>query len=788
MTISTLIANIDVWGAFLLQVTLKITTLLVVLLVVDRLCSRKYAAWRNLLWKVGLVGVLLVPLAAAMLPALSVPVPVENEWKPVVEPFMDATQTSIPLNAAAEIKPAPPPAPPADLEPAVSSPPNLAQPLSWTALVLALYGVGLLALGGYLLANFVHAARLKRNTLPIKDGRWQVELQRLCAVLGLRRRVQLAGSARVDVPTQVGILKPMILLPVYMLADQEERTMRSVIAHELTHVQRLDFLFNLLAAVALALYWFNPLAWLAARRLQETGEQTCDDWVVGITGHHQTYAHTLLDVVEHLKRKQRFALSVGMARKPQIAERIERIATLAGNVSPRIGRLAGVVAVCGFVICVCLLATSTLHAAPQQLKPAVLKIELNPEFSAQMEELIIEARQKLKEGHERVSRDLEEMKKKGVEESRLSQVQEHLDDMEKQVESLTGWTDEWNRERDWRAVDWEKRWKYSERFMMFATRAFNKRYSDLGIYLCQRGLEAHPENHTLWNSKWHLLFPAKATADSIPGEQVVRWIAGDLETIMQQDLKPQGKQSLKIYAYKMMYRWTGAPTHLNLMREAVEHYVATYNEGDPLFQLARMETEPAKKAALLKRYLELEPDSSILPRVYTDLIHIEADAPGILDQNQIEKTFTSLLTAIENSPFRDNSLQLAEFYMLRAEFAVDHDRNTAQAHKWLREFDELRKGRLEETNQRILKLNPIDSWRPLLNLDASKQVVLGDAERLQGNEEAALTHYHKALDVVGASSVKNWSTANELWIADGFKNLRRRLIARLDGLGAEERF
>lgn len=172
-------------------------------------------------------------------------------------------------------------------------------------------------------------------------------------------------------PVQIGIVRPRILLPGTMVAEADPDLVRAAIVHELIHVRRLDFAFNLVAGLALSLYWCNPLVWLAVRRLRDSAEQACDDWSVELLGHHERYGTCLLEVAARCARRPRLALSASMARRPRVATRIERIAALAGNVSPRVGRRAGSGFTVALALASCLLAACVgvrSHAAP--LRPA----------------------------------------------------------------------------------------------------------------------------------------------------------------------------------------------------------------------------------------------------------------------------------------------------------------------------------------------------------------------------------------------------------------------------------
>jgi len=208
-----------------------------------------------------------------------------------------------------------------------------------------------------LLVGWWRTSRQAGRAPAIADGTWDRELATYRRRLGIRRQVRL-GTGALSMPAQIGIVRPRILLPATMVAEADPALLRPAIVHELIHVRRLDFAFNLVAGLALSLYWCNPLVWLAARRLRDSAEQACDDWSVELLGHPERYGGCLLEVAARCARRPRLSLSASMARRPRVAARIERIAALAGNVSPRVGRRAGSGLAVALALASCLLAGS----------------------------------------------------------------------------------------------------------------------------------------------------------------------------------------------------------------------------------------------------------------------------------------------------------------------------------------------------------------------------------------------------------------------------------------------
>jgi beta-lactamase regulating signal transducer with metallopeptidase domain len=195
----------------------------------------------------------------------------------------------------------------------------LTHPLS---LVWIVVGLLLLLRLGWDLAIF---HRLKRNAKPANGAMWDPPYEQAARALGLKRRVTMHISDRVDIPLAGGFLAPAILLPTAAQAWPEERR-RVVLLHELAHIERSDFLANVLAQLACALNWFNPLAWLAAHKLRIECECACDDRVVATGIRASDYGHQLVEVARGLVgRSSARGPVLAVARRSDLEERLRRL-------------------------------------------------------------------------------------------------------------------------------------------------------------------------------------------------------------------------------------------------------------------------------------------------------------------------------------------------------------------------------------------------------------------------------------------------------------------------------
>ena len=143
--------------------------------------------------------------------------------------------------------------------------------------------------------------------------------------LDLKRRCRVRLSDAVPVPMVWGFFRPVILLPADAKHWQPERH-RAVLLHELAHIQRRDWLMQTIAQLTCAVYWFNPLVWVAMRRMLAEAEQACDDHVLNAGYQSTDYAQHLLDIVRNVKAAGATSrAAVAMARPSKMEGRLRTV-------------------------------------------------------------------------------------------------------------------------------------------------------------------------------------------------------------------------------------------------------------------------------------------------------------------------------------------------------------------------------------------------------------------------------------------------------------------------------
>jgi beta-lactamase regulating signal transducer with metallopeptidase domain len=194
--------------------------------------------------------------------------------------------------------------------------------LPWGTIALSLWAAGaLIALVRLVVAQAAVRA-LAGRAGRITGGQWQERMESAARELGVTRPVRLLRASGGAMPMTWGVLRPAVLLPAEADGWTAERQ-RVVLLHELAHVARRDCLWQLVASLGCALYWFHPGAWWAAHRMREEREQACDDRVLAAGTRASDYAGHLLAVARAFRpARLTAAAAVGMAARSQLEDRV----------------------------------------------------------------------------------------------------------------------------------------------------------------------------------------------------------------------------------------------------------------------------------------------------------------------------------------------------------------------------------------------------------------------------------------------------------------------------------
>ncbi len=394
----SLLNSVEAVSRLLWDVSLKATVLLIVAGLAAAALSRSSAAIRHHVWSLTMIGLVLLPALSRWLPAWNLPVlpaaakvdlqqPVTAMPTETVDLPLDVAATDVPYDAIPWEEPSAdseshaiatlmelPTAPLAITQPIV--------PIPWLALSLvAVWCIGFVAYCCGIFLGLRHIRRLSQKSTRFMDGQWLVLIDDLRRRLGLRQTVELREYFQPIVPLTWGFFRPRVLLPS-QARTWAEPMRRSVLLHELAHVQRADVAYQLLGRLACAMYWFHPLAWLALRQMRQEREQACDDAVLHTGEQASTYAEQLLEVARLYCRPGGLSLAVEMAQGSSLEQRLKALFDAARSHRPLNRRWSWGISC--FVLS-CVSGVAVVKLVSQEQKPVLVKDEFGRMVQAEGE-------------------------------------------------------------------------------------------------------------------------------------------------------------------------------------------------------------------------------------------------------------------------------------------------------------------------------------------------------------------------------------------------------------------
>jgi Zn-dependent protease with chaperone function len=213
---------------------------------------------------------------------------------------------------------------------------------SWLPVFVMGWLCGVTALTLRLMSGWWWVQRMKAHgTSPATEG-WQRIAARLSRRLHIARPVTLLQSTLVEVPTVIGWFKPVVLLPASALTGLAPEQLEAILAHELAHIRRHDYLVNLLQTLVETLLFYHPAVWWLSRRIRAERENCCDDLAVSLCGDAIIYAKALADLEELRGTGGHLVMA---ANGGSLVERISRLLGAPTHAGRAPGWLAGGAAV-----------------------------------------------------------------------------------------------------------------------------------------------------------------------------------------------------------------------------------------------------------------------------------------------------------------------------------------------------------------------------------------------------------------------------------------------------------
>lgn len=200
--------------------------------------------------------------------------------------------------------------------------------------LVKIWMIGILFLSINLILKYIHTQKLKKHlTYPLRSD-YKTIADRLVLKYNLKQNILFKESGLLDIPSVIGYFKPIVLLPVSMLSGIPENQLEIIIAHELAHIRRHDYLLQFIQGIIELIFFYHPVVWWLSSVVNAEREHICDDLAVKVCGESLTLIKALNNM-EAIRKKQ-YELVLGFSGKNgKILNRIKRILRPKASTNPR---------------------------------------------------------------------------------------------------------------------------------------------------------------------------------------------------------------------------------------------------------------------------------------------------------------------------------------------------------------------------------------------------------------------------------------------------------------------
>jgi beta-lactamase regulating signal transducer with metallopeptidase domain len=243
----------------------------------------------------------------------------------------------------------------------------------WLPWIDAFWLIGVVVLSCRSLGGWWLIQRLRTAAAEEAPAAVIASFQRIAAALGLERPVMLSVSKTIAGPLTVGVLRALVLLPLSAVTSLSEEELQVVLAHELAHIRRADFFWNLVQTFIETLFFFHPAVWWIGGRLRHERELCCDDLALKVCPDRLVYARALYRLEEQRRSNWQLAMALDGHQPAQtLRMRIARI--LGEPLAHTTGRGPFSIAAAGALLVVLLLPVpqvmASLDPSPRQPQSA----------------------------------------------------------------------------------------------------------------------------------------------------------------------------------------------------------------------------------------------------------------------------------------------------------------------------------------------------------------------------------------------------------------------------------
>lgn len=172
--------------------------------------------------------------------------------------------------------------------------------------------------------GFLYTVRLKNAKTNLVPNQWIKRFQTIQNKLGIHKSITYLESYIIKIPVVLGHLKPVVLVPAEMLTGMPGNQIEAIIAHELAHIRRNDYIINVLQTIVETIFFFHPAVWYISAQIRKERENCCDDLALTVCNESIVYAKALVSIQE-LTLNRHYSAVAFSGNKKHVLNRIKRM-------------------------------------------------------------------------------------------------------------------------------------------------------------------------------------------------------------------------------------------------------------------------------------------------------------------------------------------------------------------------------------------------------------------------------------------------------------------------------
>jgi len=207
---------------------------------------------------------------------------------------------------------------------------------------------------------WIYAEYLRSKASIVMDQEWRTRFGMLTARMNISKSIEFRHTTKVLTPMVIGVFRPAVLIPFGLLTGFSTSQIEAILAHELAHIRRNDYLINLFQSFVEVVFFFHPALWWISERVRTEREHCCDDIALSVCGDKMVLANALVKVAEWQSAPE-LAMAIA-SKKPLLLNRIRRVLGVTSKPTRSFGNLPVM------LFAVCLLAGISFYAVAKQEK------------------------------------------------------------------------------------------------------------------------------------------------------------------------------------------------------------------------------------------------------------------------------------------------------------------------------------------------------------------------------------------------------------------------------------